>query len=220
MKKYFTYERIILYVIALAMLNNVEHLAYVHHSIARGSFHLEWANKAHSIVVVLILEVIIVTLAHYGQRAFAGFYTLMLFCLQLIYYPLSDYLHNGETGKFMAAIIYSAMFTISIYYFSIMAAKQNGPSANKKQFAGELEQVNKHLQQSENFQEKKAKELEQTKRELEQTQNSLQEIKSDLQELRAFKELYVTVCTCPKCGQVFPSESSKRSHMGKCKGNL
>lgn len=234
MKKYLTAENVILFVIALAMLNNVEHLAYVHHSIARLSFPYAWMNKAHSIVVVLILEVIIITLAHYGQRKFAGFYTLMLFCLQLIYYPLTDYLAAGEFGKFFAAVIYSSMFTISIYYFSIMAAKRQELAARRDEFRAKyLDEKNKCDQIARECLEL-ASELEQTKIKVNEKddkillaaskisdfKNQLQQTEKELQELRLFREQTLSACTCPKCGQGFESEASKRSHMGKCKGNV
>jgi predicted Zn-ribbon and HTH transcriptional regulator len=230
----FTSENVILFVIALAMLNNVEHLAYVHHSIARLSFPYEWMNKVHSVIVVLILEVIIITLAHYGQRTFAGFYTFLLLCLQLIYYPLADYIADGEWGKFFAAVIYSTMFTVSIYYFSIMAAKRQELAARRDEFRTKYFEAKKELEESERSTQQIKIKLHETEEayhvknefctEMSEDKKALaselHQVQKELQELRLFRQQTLSACTCPKCGTGFESEASKRSHMGKCKGNV
>lgn len=226
-------------VIALVMLNNIEHLAYVHHRIARLLFPTCQMNWWHSILVVIIIELSIIVLVNKGQKAFALVYTLMLFVLSLIYYPLDQYWINGQYGLFCAAIVYSLMFTISIYYFACMAAErswENGKimtlTREKDKAAAELQELRAALHESE-------KKLQETETELQEEserchelggdltrmivdevelRKQLQQANNELHQLRNYRQQIEAKCTCERCGQTFESEASKRSHTGKCKG--
>jgi|GEM_PF-1949857 Membrane-bound metallopeptidase len=229
----------IMAVIALVMLNNIEHLAYVHYIIARHLFPTYEQNWWHSILVVIIIELSIIVLVNKGQENFALVYTLCLFALSLIYYPLDEYWQNGQYGRFMAAIIYSLMFTISIYYFARMAAErsyENSKLLNRTreldEARAELQEVRAKLQQSEANLNKATAEcrnlhfkmvdskdyLQQLNDTISEQKNELQQCKTELHQLRKFKQQIEAACTCEKCGQTFESEASKRSHTGKCKG--
>lgn len=118
------FDKVVLIVITLVMANNVEHLAFVHYSIARHSLGTHLLNTLHSVLVVLIVELSIIVMVFKGQHVYAGMYTLFLFILSLIYYPLDTFWNNRQYGFFIASIIYSLMFTLSIWYFSRMAAKR------------------------------------------------------------------------------------------------
>jgi hypothetical protein len=226
-------------VVALVMINNIEHLAYVHYSIARHVFHNPILDKGHSIIVVVIIELSIIVLVSKGQDVFAFVYTFMLLVLSMLYYPLDQYWFNGEYGKLIAAIVYSFMFTLSIYYFSRMAAERNWENSqirekNKRLDAAaiELQQLNKRLhqneaalQQRENDLQQIAATLKQSKTDLLQSAANEKELAAKLlqteKELQQFKKLQQQIaaaCTCEKCGQTFETEASKRSHAGRCKG--
>jgi K+-sensing histidine kinase KdpD len=225
MKKLFTFESLALFIIALVMINNVEHLAWVHYNIARHVFHNPVLDRAHSIAVVIIIELSIILLVARGLHVFAGVYTFMLLVLQLLYYPLATYYSSGEYGKLLAAAIYSCMFTLSIYYFARMAA-------NRQQNASELEQAQKrlcelerelhysgsNLQQMQTSLQQVQTSLQQRDNELQQSQTEMQQLKKQLQQLRHLEIEAAAACTCDKCGQKFASEASKRSHSGRCKG--
>lgn len=213
-------------VIALVMLNNIEHLAWVHHDIARHVFPLPWLNKAHSVAVVIIIELSIIVLVRRGQHQFALVYTLMLLALSLIYYPVGEYWANGQHGRAIAAVIYSLMFTLSIYYFARMAAGEKSPDAERVQeLISKLHHTNTSMQQ-------KDKELQQLTAELQERTSKLEELavemqherkgnlqaRAELQQLRELEKKVTASCTCDKCGHVFPSEAARRSHAGKCKG--
>lgn len=219
-----TFDKIILIVITLVMANNVEHLAWVHYSIARHALGSVLLNKIHSILVVVIVELAIMAMVFKGEEGFAGLYTFFLLALSLIYYPLKQYWINGEWEKFIAAIIFSLMFTLSIWYFARVAAK-------RKQDANEVEQylvkygnaarelaatkatvntLRDQLEQfSSNSQKNAATETEATRK--------LQQLEKELHELRQYKKQVTAACTCRYCNTVFESEASKRSHEGKCK---
>jgi predicted Zn-ribbon and HTH transcriptional regulator len=239
MKKLFTSENVITLVIILVMLNNVEHLAWVHYDIARHVFPTILMNKAHSIIVVVIIELAIIVLVRRGMDAFAGVYTVMLLALSLLYYPMSEYWKTGEYARFIAAIIYSLMFTLSIWYFARMAAekklnaakeegyKQKWYAANKQleQNGSKLQKLEAELQQIRADREKIAVMLQQKQAKLQQIEAAetipvatYQELQQKLQQLEAFRRHAIELRTCEKCGQVFPSEASKRSHVGRCQG--
>jgi hypothetical protein len=193
-KQAFTYL-----VIILVMINNIEHLAYVHFGLARHWFRYEWMNQLHSIIVVVIIELSIIELVRRGKIGFAGFYTLCLFVLSLIYYPLSEYVNRAAWGSLIAAIVFSIMFTISIWYFSVLAAE-------KKEEEDELESYkNSYLKASRSL------------TELERKLVLYDSLKSEVEELRRFKAITQASCICPNCNREFPTENAKRGHMANCK---
>ena len=231
-------DNFIVLVIILVMLNNIEHLAYVHHQIARQAFPTIQLNWWHSIFVVIIIELSIIVLVRKGKNTFAGAYTFMLFVLSLIYYPLPQYWQNAQYGLFIAAIVYSLMFTISIYYFAIMAAEKSSENSllmNKVRqldsAASELKQVRAKLEQSEaslkqidadckNYKFERAafeSQLQQGGKQVGKLLNELKQVNDELQQLKIYKRQIEAACTCDKCGQQFESEASKRSHAGRCK---
>jgi hypothetical protein len=186
-------------VIILVMINNIEHLAWVHYNIARHWFQYDWMNHLHSVIVVVIIELSIIELVRRGKIGFAGFYTLCLFILCLIYYPLADYKDKAAWGNLIAAIIFSLMFTISIWYFSILAAEKN----EEKEDAG-------------NYLEKYST----TKRLLTEAERKLilfDSLGKEVEDLRKFKARMQSNCICPNCGKEFASEYAKRGHMANCK---
>lgn len=234
MKKLFTAENGITLVIALVMLNNIEHLAWVHYDIARRVFAADWMNWLHSVLVVVIIEIAIIVLVRKGMDVFAGVYTFMLLILTLLYYPLGEYWNNGELARLLAAIIYSLMFTLSIWYFARMAAMKKRTAEKEGEFqlkyyelAKEREQYARKIQQLTAEMEQHKKERLHVEAKLQQfTANphvpavKLQEVERELVQLRAEKKMAAAARTCEKCGTEFPSEASKRSHIGRCTGNI
>ncbi|NJM13997.1 MAG: hypothetical protein HC896_00185 [Bacteroidales bacterium] len=149
----------------------------------------------------------------------------MLFALSLIYYPIDVYWQNGQYGRLLASVLYSGMFTISIYYFSRMAADRQEADAELHQYRSKyfdtemklhettstLNQTNKLLQETTSKQD----ELEKT---LHQRTNELHEAKTELLQLKKMELEVAAACTCKKCGRTFLSEASRRSHEGRCNG--
>ncbi|NJM13998.1 MAG: hypothetical protein HC896_00190 [Bacteroidales bacterium] len=81
MKNLLKTKNIIYLVIALVMLNNVEHLAYVHQMIARKIFGTVGLNWWHSIGSVLVVELAIMVFVIRGQDVFAGMFTFYAVCI-------------------------------------------------------------------------------------------------------------------------------------------
>ena len=225
MKKLITSKNAIYLIIVLVMLNNVEHLAYVHQMIARKLFGTTELNWWHSVASVCVIELAIMVFVIRGQDVFAGMFTFMLFVLSLIYYPMDVYWVNGQWGKFFAAMIYSGMFTLSIYYFSRMAANRQQADAELVQYKNNyceaermrhetiasLNQANKHLEET-------SRKLQQAETELQQKTKELHQSNGELLELKKMELQVAASCTCKKCGRSFLSEASRRSHEGRCNG--
>jgi hypothetical protein len=210
-----------MFIIALVMLNNVEHLAYVHYSIEQLS---PLASHWHSVAVVLIVELSIMFFVRKGHDAFALVFTLLLLAIQLIYYPLNQYWDGGEYGKFMAAIIFSSMFTLSIYYFSRIAANRQQADATLHEFRAKYFEAEKQRSNAASECRNTASELQATKETLQQTLQILSTHKAELHELKKEQQQFEKVrqaiaesCTCKKCGSTFATEASRRSHEGRCK---
>jgi len=189
-------------VIVLVMVNNIEHLAWVHYNIARHWFQYDWINHLHSVIVVVIIELSIIELVRRGKIGFAGFYTLCLFILCLIYYPLSDYKEKAAYGNLIAAIIFSLMFTISIWYFSILAAEKKEEQEEAENYMKKYSQASRSLIEAE--------------RKL----VLFDALKTEVEELRKYKVQMQSICTCPNCFKEFGSENAKRGHMATCKNKV
>ncbi len=66
-----TSKKVLLFVITLVMLNNVEHMAVVHHELSRKLFPEllgDWVNKLHSFIVVIIFEIVLITFVRERKR--------------------------------------------------------------------------------------------------------------------------------------------------------
>lgn len=232
MRRLFTAENGITLVIALVMLNNIEHLAWVHYDIARHVFSADWMNWTHSVMVVVIIEIAIIVLVRKGMDVFAGVYTFMLLILTLLYYPLGEYWVNGEFARLLAAVIYSLMFTLSIWYFARMAAMKNRSAEKESEYKMKFYELSKEREQYARKIQQLTAEMEQHKKERLQSEAKLQqftatphvpavrlqEVERELVQLRAEKKMAAAARTCEKCGAEFPSEASKRSHIGRCTG--
>jgi hypothetical protein len=211
-----------MFIIALVMLNNVEHLAYVHYSIEQLS---PLASHWHSVAVVLIVELSIMFFVRKGHDAFALVFTLLLLAIQLIYYPLSDYWQQAQYGKFMAAVIFSSMFTLSIYYFSRIAAHRQQFDAELHQWRAKYFEAEKQRSNAASDCRNKTHELHELATKLNQataklqlTENELQKLKAERQQFEKIQQQIEISCTCKKCGSTFATEASRRSHEGRCRG--
>lgn len=116
------FNNFLILVIALVMLNNVEHCAYVHHMIGHRIFGD--LSYLHSVGSVLIIELAIFAFVVKGQRAFAIFFTCSLFVLCMLYYDLRIFLKEGNWEHLTAAFVYSLLSTVTIYMFSEMYGKR------------------------------------------------------------------------------------------------
>ena len=141
LKRILSIDNFILLVILLVMVNNVEHCAFVHYQVARRVFDMVWMNKAHSVAVVIIIELSIVVFVVKGDHKAALFFTMMLFVLSMLYYDFRTFWINAEYEKILAAVTYSTMFTASIYIFSRMYAAKRMTNAEHAQLQLELKRL-------------------------------------------------------------------------------
>lgn len=225
MKRFITAKNAVYLIIALVMLNNVEHLAFVHQMIARKLFGTAELNWWHSVASVCVVELAIMVFVVRGEDAFAAMFAFMLFALSLIYYPICEYWNNGEYGKLLASILYSGMFTISIYYFSRMAANRQQADAELEQYKTKYfeaermrhETIEKLSTAAKNYSSAQAK-LQQVEAELQQKTKELHQLNAELLQLKKMELEVAAACTCKKCGSKFQKEASRRSHEGRCNG--
>lgn len=181
------------------MVNNIEHLAYVHYTIARHWFLFPWMNEGHSVLVVIIVELSIIELVRRGKIGFAGFFTLCLFILSLIYYPLSEYAEKRMWGSLIAAIVFSIMFTVSILYFAVLAAERKQEIDEEESYKSKYFYISRlHA-------------------EMERKIIVLDSLQIEVEQLRQFKSISLANCICPNCNKEFSTEYAKRGHMATCK---
>ncbi|BDD08565.1 hypothetical protein FUAX_09970 [Fulvitalea axinellae] len=124
MQSIFKSKNFLLFVIVLVMFNNIEHCAYVHQEISRKLFGSVGLNWAHSVTVVIIIELSIIAFVYAGERIFSILFTAALFSLNILYYDIRGFWEAGQYENILAALIYSCLFTISIYMFSELLSKQ------------------------------------------------------------------------------------------------
>jgi len=185
------------------MLNNVEHFAFVHNSISHTVFgEISWI---HSVVVVLIIEGMIILFAVNGKEEYVYIFTLCLFVLQLIYYPLDSYWNDAEYGKLIAAVIFSFLFTFSIYYYAKLIADEIKDTLEVSNLTTQLSETrvslaNKLIE----FNDFISKALVKDKKldDLQYKYDALLEEKNNH--------------TCASCGQWFNSIASRNHHTPRC----
>lgn len=167
-----------LLVIILVMVNNVEHLAHVHFSIARHNLGFSMqAYAIHSIIVVLIVELAIIEFVRRGKHIYAAVYTALLFVLQMVYYPIQTWLQNGDYDKVLAAVLYCLLFTLSIYHFAKLFAEKEQPA--------EVIEARNKWHEASKANDKLAAKLQQRENELQQCDAKLQQRENELQQVAA-----------------------------------
>ena len=205
MKKLFTINNFVLLVIVLVMANNIEHLSWVHQLIARHWFG-SGVSIAHSIIVVVIIELGIIVLIKKGEIGYALMFSVCIFILSLIYYPIGDYYTTHDWSKAIAAVVYSYMYSFSIFHFSVIQAKANEASEATDKTHTELQIKTRQV------------------KELTEAQQSnvtdLAKIRVQLQSFETLQNQINKERTCPKCGKLCESANSRRSHQGRCKGKI
>jgi hypothetical protein len=119
-------NKFLLLVVVLAMLNNLEHSANVYYSISKHTFGIEWLDWTHAALVVLIIDLAIIAFVVNGRHLEAGLYGVAICIINLVYSDginmfFMEPLPEGEKiNQGVAKVIYSIMFTYSIYIFSKM----------------------------------------------------------------------------------------------------
>ena len=222
-----TPKTLLFFVIVLVMINNVEHLAVVHYDLARKFFASDWMNIAHSVIVVIIFEVVVITFVMEGKKGFSLFFTGCIWLLSMIYYESYQLILQGKGIEFTAAVIYSTIFSISIYMFSEMLAQWYQEERTIDQFRSKLNETKATLQQAESERTNLDHALDEsrmqnkeltTKNEQLKTQNA--ELSSYLAKYQKAEEAKKKALTCPYCKTyIAESESQLRSHKGHCSHN-
>jgi hypothetical protein len=200
MKKLFTIKNFVLLVIILVMANNIEHLSWVHQLIARKWFN---ASVWHSIAVVIIIELGIIVMVKKGEIGFAFLFAACIFILSLIYYPVGEFYQAHDWSKLIAAVVYSYMFSFSIFHFAVIQAKENEVTEATDRTHAELQLKTRQV-----------KELTEAQQ---QNVADLTKIRAQLQSFETLQNEINKERTCPKCGKLCESANSRRSHQGRCK---
>jgi hypothetical protein len=119
-------NKFLLLVVILAMLNNLEHSAYVYHSISKHTFGIPWLDWLQAGLVVVIIDLAVIAFVVNGRHKEAGIYSIAIFLINLIYsdginmFFLQPIVPGTLINHGSAKIIYALMFTYSIYIFSKM----------------------------------------------------------------------------------------------------
>lgn len=225
-----TSKTILFIVITLVMLNNVEHLAVVHYSIAQRPFpvfEFDWLNKLHSLGVVIIFEVVVITFVREGKKEFSLFFTICIWVLSMIYYETPTLLATNHWKELTAASVYSTIFTISIYMCSEMLAQwyQEGNMVSiLSAKINELRSQVKDLQANCTTWEAKAMklqlELDQLKESSTDKDHKIQALTRLVDGYQKNQEKVKEALTCPHCKNfIAGNEAQLRSHKGHCPEN-
>ncbi len=221
-----TSKKIITFVIALVMLNNVEHLGHVHYTLSvklLPELIGDWLNKLHSVVVVIIFEVVVITFAREGKKGYSLFFTFCIWILNMIYYKAPELLINGDYEQLTAATVYSTIFTISIYMFSEMLAEYYQEQNVVKILESKLVELRSELKQSQS----ELKDCHAELVEAQTVQANLSECRAELVEaqnaLKQYQEAESKAkkdLTCPYCKSYqAESQGSLTAHKGHCPDN-
>ena len=235
MKQQLNLNNFITIVIALVMINNIEHIASVHYHFAQKVFpNLEWdiLNKLHSVMVVVIVELSIIVFAIKGKKAWTLFFTFCIFILSLVYYDVISNWSEMSWQERITKIVLSIIFTVSIYIFSEMYAKRQQQKASLSKEEATIEQRKATANQlglqidksraeiSEakvtiGFLQEKQKQMNTKKSEL---NFEIEIIKAKRLELEEEKEQIKAELTCSNC-KIFVGKNirSLNAHVGKCK---
>jgi len=225
-----TSKKVLLFVITLVMLNNVEHLAVVHHELSRKLFPEllgDWVNKLHSFIVVIIFEIVLITFVREGKKGYSFFFTFCIWVLSMIYYHAPQLIAEGQWEKALAASVYSTIFSISIYMFSEMLAEWYQEENMVKILSTKLIE---HQAEIKNLK-VRGQDLEasamQWQAQCEQAQSAVDQLKAQISTLQSQIHKYSEAeskakksLTCPHCKDfIAESEAQLRSHKGHCPQN-
>lgn len=197
----------LLIVIILVMTNNLEHLAYVHYNVSHqllGGI----GSIIHSIVSVFVIELSIIAFVRNGMKKFALLFTIFLFVLSMLYYPVRNYAIQGQWEELLAALVYSLLYTISIYMFSeLYYSKIKAISEDKTQstilgYTEEIEELKNTLRIA--------------NMDISIARNEVKEQKESWEEKA---KQWDEACRCEYCGEMQESPDKKRIHKGRCSSN-
>jgi len=228
------HKGILIFVITLCMLNNVEHLAAVHYDLAKKFFTINWMNVAHSVIVVIIFEVVVITFVILGKKGFSKFFTFCIWILSMIYYDADQLIMDEKWIDLVAATVYSTIFTFSIYMFSDMLAEYYQENRLADILKKKIEEFKAQLKEKEEDLSKALLGINHQKQALQYHQNEIQNLKATIESLhtenaanlktlekyqQADKKRQSTL-TCPYCKTyVAESDAQLRSHKGHCPDN-
>lgn len=212
------------------MINNVEHLSYVHYQLAHHVLPVisfDWLNKAHSIAVVLIFEIVIITFVMEGHKGFAGFFSFCIFILSQVYYEVPDLLAKGKYIEALAATTYSVIFTISPYMFSELLASHHEKQNEVMQQIETNHQLRQQLNQTKatlNQKESEAIKLQSTIEVLQSNYTNFQQQVITLTKTNSTLEKQIQAAKeklkCPYCSDyTATTDGQLRAHKGHCPQN-
>ncbi|MEO9474162.1 MAG: hypothetical protein ABJG41_01465 [Cyclobacteriaceae bacterium] len=225
-----TSKKLLLFVIGLVMLNNVEHLAWVHYDLANKVFPelpFDWLNKLHSFIVVIIFEVVLVTFVREGKRGYSIFFTICIWVLSLIYYDASELIASSQWQNATAAAVYSTIFTISIFMFSEMLAELYQGENMVQILSTKIQQLQAELKESAHNLNERHAELAEVQAKFQESQSQLLKSQAEATSLASQVTKYQKAeesrkqdLTCEHCKTfVAESEANLRSHKGHCPDN-
>jgi len=172
MKKLTKMDLFTLLVIVMVMINNIEHISFVHYSFAQHVFPqlpYDWLNKLHSAIVVVIIELSIIVFVIKGKKIWAGLFTFSIFILSIVYYDVIDGYELMTTQEKVSTILLSLIYTISIYIFSDMFSE----NINKDSLISELDRTISEKEQTISEKDQELKTIRNSKTDLERTKSKL-----------------------------------------------
>lgn len=223
--KRITINHFVMLVIAFVMANNIEHISYVHFSLAKQVFPDLWMNKLHSVVVVIIIEVSIMVFVIKGLQKWALLFTISIFVLSLDYYEIFTEIQSVRW--YISSFVFSLIYTVSIYIFSEMFAelsKENKQSSDistriKKLLEKEKE-VETSILEKEKIEVRVTDELASLSNDLEEGRVSLAKETERAELLLKEKAEIEQELTCEHCGDYKATNFRQlNAHKGKCFNN-
>ena len=225
-----TSKKVLLFVITLVMLNNVEHLAVVHHELSRKLFPElfgDWLNKLHSFIVVIIFEIVLITFVREGKKGYSIFFTFCIWILSMIYYHAPALFMNEQWTALTAAAVYSTIFTISIYMFSEMLAEWYQEESMVKILTNRINELLSDYKTLKDNYTTLESNTNQYRAECDQSRSTIIDLQSQVTSLTSrinhYRELEAKskkALTCTHCKDfIAESEAQLRAHKGHCPQN-
>jgi hypothetical protein len=200
---------------SLALLNNLKHSTVVYHSISGNEFE-DWFDQIYDISVNIVVDLSVFAFVLKGRHIEAGVYAFFILMINILYYSQICQWMDELTAKRIAAIVYSLMFTYSIFIFSyLISIKLKGNDLMQKLNALLHEFKAKLLEAEASIKllNEKLMKLSSEKASIEASYNQVQ---AELKDLRLFKENRLKDLTC-ECGFVAPNDYGLSGHRKGCK---
>ncbi len=206
----------LLFVAVLALLNNLEHSTHLYNSISDTMFDHDWMNWVYCTFVNLLIDLAVIAFVVNGRHKEAGLYAFLIFLINLLYYKGLG-IFPIEVNDRIAYVIYSFMFTYSIYIFS----KLYFAKLKKDETAYDLYENLRLSNEKIHSINESIKELTEahTKKDLEirQLNEKMLILNESNKELSYFRTKRIAELTCKECGHIAENDFGVSGHKKGCK---